>query len=263
MKSLSEWANRHQTLITAGVALATAVFTIFTTHLLNGPKFFPTSVVLTDAEERPVERVDLSDASQTCDAAVRSMLLAFAAEDTQDAGPSFAERASATAESPHAIIPEACRDRIDDGFIISANQVSAELKTARQVENRISISFVLRNESKHRRNFAFQRLDAADIKLSNGKVRGHILSGLHSCGVLCAEYEYNDATPVDGGRSVLIHMDVFIEGDEQPDTATFIVPIVRWTDRYSDREIVLAFNDVPIDRAAESSMVSERETTVD
>jgi hypothetical protein len=255
MKSISDWANRHQALFNSGVAVLCVIGGFFLNHLFNGPTFFPTTVVLTDAEDRPVERDDLSNEAQACDAAVRSMLLAFASEADQDGpdGPGFPERASAAVESPYAIIPEECRRQIDEGFVITANGVSAELKSARQTGNKIAISFVLKNNTNGTRRFAISGSKSAEVKVSSGSVRSISVSGIADCTLSCAYYDFNDATQIDSGRSVLVHIEALLSGDERPSTATVIFPVVRWwSGDTSKREVVLAFNDIPIEHVAEA-----------
>lgn len=247
--SLSRWANRHSTLLQIGTAALLLFVGAFVNRLANGPKFFPTSVVLTDAEDKPVEREDLTEEAQACDAAVRSMLLAFAGEtdqdDTGDLG--FSARASATVESPYAIIPEECRTRIDEGFVISANGVSAQLKSARQNGDKIAISFVMTNNTNGTRRFAYSKSDPIQIKVSSGEVSSATVAGVSECTLACRSYDFSDATKIDSGRSVLVHVEAVLSGTESPQSATIIFPVVRWWSyRDTNQVVMLSFNDIPI-----------------
>ena len=255
MKSISDWANRHQALFNSGVAVLCVIGGFFLNHLFNGPTFFPTTVVLTDAEDRPVERDDLSDEAQACDAAVRSMLLAFAGEADQDGpdGPGFSERASAAVESPYAIIPEECRRQIDEGFVITADGVSAELQSARQIGNKIAISFVLTNSTNGTRRFATPGRYSTDVKVSSGRIISSSVSGISACNLSCNGYDYDDATQIDSNRSVLVHIEATLYSGDKPDTVTVVFPVVRWWGGgLTSREILLAFNEIPINRAPEA-----------
>jgi hypothetical protein len=253
MKSLSNWANEHQALFTSAVALFCLIAGLFANRLFNGPTFFPTAVVLTDEDERPVERADLSDEASACDSAVRSMLLAFAdeADELGSRAPGFSDRASAAVESPFAIIPEECRSQIDEGFVISADGVRASLRTARQVGNKVEVSFVLTNALKSRRRFAIKKFDSAEVKVSSGAVSSIKVSGISKCSLFCDDYDYWSATQIDGGRSLLVHIEALLTSDEQASTTTVIIPIFRWSDRYGSREVVLAFNDIPLTHVTE------------
>lgn len=250
MKSISSWANRHQTLFNSGVAVFCVLAGFLLNQAFNGPKFFPTAVVLTDAEDRPVDREELTEEARACDAAVRSMLLAFAGE-AESAGPTelgFAQRASAAVESPFAIIPEECRSQIDEGFVISADGVNAELRSARLVGDKIAISFVLRNGGVNARHFAIPVDPEAEVKVSAGTVKSVYVSGISLCGT-CGRTDFNSAIKIDPGRSILVYVEAALAGEERPDTATIIVPIIRWWHRDAPEEVVFAFNDIPLQGA--------------
>lgn len=251
IENISNWANRHQALFgLAGVMLGVAL-TLGGTWYVSQPTYFPTSMLLTDAEERPVERLDLSDESQACDGAVRSMLLAFAAEDENPEGPTFGERVSSAVESPYAIIPAECRLRIDGGFVFSANGVKAELKSARVVEDRVAIAFVFTNASKRAYSFGFDYYTKPELMLDRGRVGTLTTKGLPSC-IYCISTNYSSGTiKIDSGRSVLIHIEGNLIGAERPATASIIVPVFRWTDMFGDREIRISFNDIPLAQGIE------------
>ena len=257
MKSISSWANQHQTLVTCGVALVCTLLGVLLTPLFNGPTFFPTSVVLTDSEEKPINRQELSSEARACDSAVRSMLLAFVSDD----GPeeldqlNIVERANATVQSPFAIIPDECRSQIDDDFVISAGGITAELKSARLTGNKIEIAFALKNDTNGARRFSISRSNQPEVKVGMGNVLSTNTSGLNIC-YYCFRSDFDDATQVDSGRSVLVHIEALVSASDEFESATIIVPVVRWWNRDSKQEVMLAFNDIPLQKVANAQEVS-------
>jgi hypothetical protein len=153
-------------------------------------------------------------------------------------------------ESPYAIIPEECRSRIDDGYVISADGIRAELKTARQVDGKLIVTFVITNTSKSSYRFALGQLSALDVKTSSGIATSVRASGLPSCSVRCGE-NFSDyySTRIAKGRSALIVVEASISGSEQPKTATVIVPIVRWRTSYGESEVLISFSDIALSSA--------------
>jgi hypothetical protein len=254
MDQNSDWTTRKSTIVTCIFAVICVFLGFLLYKWFDGPSFYPTSVLRTDAEEQLVNRMDLSEESLACDAAVRSMLLAFVAEQDEGDGPSYSERASAAVESPYAIIPEECQKQIDDGFVISADGVHAELRTARLDENKIVVSFVLTNVSSRNR-FALGRSFDLAIRPDKGLVKSIHTEGIPHCSSLCRISETDSfSTKIDKGRSVLIHLEgklsyapgSTLRSDGKPKTATVVVPIVRDVGTHFAREIRLSFNDIPL-----------------
>ena len=256
MRKLPDWTNRRVAIFGAVIAVLCVMGSSAVAYALNRPNFFPTAVVLTDTDQKPVERSTLSGESLECDSAVRSMMLAFVQEiESASESLSSLERARATVESPFAIIPEECRSRIDNGFIVSADGIVAELKSPTRVGEKISISFILTNNKRNTRRFAISDMRDVKVRTAFSETTTTSVNGIDECGGICTMIDYSDSTPVTSKHSILVHVEAAIDGDRADDVTnvTLIMPIRRWLDRYDTEEVFLSFSNIYLTGATETT----------
>jgi len=184
------------------------------------------------------------------------MMLAFVQEiESASESLSSLERARATVESPFAIIPEECRSRIDNGFIVSADGIVAELKSATRVGEKISISFILTNNKRNTRRFAISDMRDVKVRTAFSETTTTSVNGIDECGGICTMIDYSDSTPVTSKHSILVHVEAAIDGDRADDVTnvTLIMPIRRWLDRYDTEEVFLSFSNIYLTGATETT----------
>ena len=132
---------RRSTLITVGAAFIIFILGLPFFWWFSKPSYYPSAIFQPGQNEVAQQISDLSRSSKLCDEAVRSLLLAFAAEMNiadQEASIPVIDRAESLVESKNALVPIQCQNLIDPIATASDRNFEAELVSLKQYRGDLS-----------------------------------------------------------------------------------------------------------------------------
>lgn len=249
----SDWSNRKTAFF--GAAIAIAIFG--GGYLLTRPTYVPSTIFQPKNGDRPQAISDLTPDSKTCDAAVRSMLLAFANEIDEKGA---AEKTDAIAktkslvENDLAIVPLACQKLIDPRSLASIGNVDVAVQSLRKQDYKLSAVLTVKNNGvapifvgfeDSDRNVGFSDDGDAYEAYQHFDVRG-----VYNCAIPCGTEKSNNFTRIDPSASAVVTVEAlkFATYYRTPKLGSLALTLLSAAEGGKTESLSFGFHNVEIGR---------------
>ena len=258
IKPKGDWTTRRATYVSVIAAVVLAVAGLLLTPILAGPRYVPSTIFQPKTGDKPQIISDLTSESQTCDAAVRSLLLAFANEiDDKDlAKPTDAvAKTKSLVETDLAIVPVACQKLIDPRSVVSDGNLSVGVRSLRYDDEHLKAALTIRNKGTEPIGLTFEDNDAnvgfTDDKSSVAYTR-YKVRGVHNCwSPYCTDWTPK-ATRVSPGGEAIVTVEAdngyIYGGSSAPNTASLALTLLSVKPDGKTESLSFGFHDVPVDK---------------
>lgn len=248
---LTDWSNKQGVLISCAAGAAGVLVTTIVAIWLAQPNYHPSAIFQPPPGQDAQRIVDLTKESQTCDAAIRSMLLAVANEIEQDATIPAMEQVSSLVESDFALVPPACQELIDPLSASSDGNLKMSIVEARANTDRAQFGLRLFNSGDAAILVATDTYPEVEItdNLADRGYNYYVVTGVHKCSISCGDSDAQKFTRIDPDSAASITVQASARNysrGKNPKTASLALALYE-----SDGEVIIGtrsfgFADVPV-----------------
>ena len=241
-----------------GVVL-TGIVTAIVTGLFSPPRYVPATIYQGKNGSEPQTIAELTKESQTCDEAIRSLLLAFANE-VQGPDPSTptdaVQKTRALVDTDLAIVPTACQKLIDPISVQSAKDLRVSVLSIKSYANKITGQLTIENVGAEPVFVAFERstydknIRVTDNR-SNIRYSSSTLNGVFSCWDPCSNSYAHKFTRIDPGAKASVTIQssaTFASGYGEAKTVSVSFTLLTSADGEIGESLSFGFNDVPVNQ---------------
>lgn len=259
-KSDSEkhWTTKQAAIFGAAVAAALALAGWLVTWWLATPTYLPSTIFHPRNGSEPQKISDLTSESQTCDQAIRSMLLAFANEiDTPASSDDDAvSKTQSLVDTKLALVPVVCQNLIDPRSVQSARDLEVGVQSVKLVGRLLTATLTITNVGTEPVYLAFEstsydkNVRVADDQ-SEAEYRYTKVGGVYNCYSGCSATDAKKFTRVDpeAAASITIQSNSQDYGNyTERKTASLSLALLTAKDGEPAETLSFGFNNMPLDK---------------